>query len=392
MATQYWEYGNGGNITIDVGGNVNGEVNNDVSTVNGEGWDYYSGSGATVEWSANYVYNANTLQASEPTEGLATMAGGNLTVYAGGSFTCQAGTFAGVSSTGTMAADSSGNLTIFSEGDMQGRFLVANGNGELSTMGNFGSATTQPVMELLQASLEVTAQGDIDAGAIVNPTIARPAGSASNYTIPWDLQYAPNTSVSLTSVTGNVSLYGDDSFYSNSTLFQDDAINLLPPTVTISAGGDINLLADSYTLAPYANGELSLTAGGSINGLDANNLPSSIVMSEQGPNDTVYGPQANLSGTNGGGVTGSVGSDPAGILHSGDDQPIIIDAVNGDISNLNLDLPKEADITAGGNIENILYDSHNDNSSDVTKIQAGGSILFNSVVSAATTTAARPEY
>ena len=388
-ANQYWTYGNGGNIVIDVGGNVNGEANGYVTTVEGEGWDSYNMKGSTAQgWSANYTYNANTLQASNATEGLATMAGGNLTVYAGGSFSCQAGTFAGVSADGTFAADSSGNLTIFSQGDMQGRFLVANGNGKLNTMGNFGSVSTHPVMELLHASLEVTAQGDIDAGAVVNPTITRPAGPSSNYTIPWDLQYAPTTSVSLTSVLGNVSLYGDDSFYSNSGLFQDDAINLLPPTVRISAARDINLLADTYTLAPASKGELSLTAGGNINGLAASGNSASIAMSEmpdalQGQDDTVYGPQSGLSGTNGGGVTGGIGSDPAGILHSGDDNPIVIRA-GGDISNLSLYLPKQADITSGRNIENIFYDSHNDNSTDITKIVAGGAIMFNSVAAGAT--------
>lgn len=377
----YWTYGNGGNITIDVTGSVNGKANGDVYTVEGEGWDSYNMSGSNAKgWSANYVYNGNQLQLSNPTEGLATMAGGNLTVYAGGSFNCQAGTFAGVSAAGNMAANSSGNLTIFSQGDMQGRFLVANGSGELSTMGNFGTATEQPVMELLHATLGVSALGDIDAGAIVNPTIARPAGSSFNYSIPWDLQYAPDTSVSLNAITGNVSLYGTDPFYSNLASFVDQAINLLPPTVTISAGGDINLLADSYTLTPSATGQLSLTAGGDINGLAANNISASIIMSEMSP-DAVYGPQSALSGTNGGGVTGGLGYDAAGILHAGDDQPIAINA-GGDITDLWLFLPKEANVTAGGNIENIYYDSHNDNASDVTKIQAGGNIEFDSVASA----------
>ena len=45
-------------------------------------------------------------------------------------------------------------------------------------------------------------------GTIVNPTIARPAGAYPYSNIPWDLEYALKSSVSLTSVTGDVSLYG----------------------------------------------------------------------------------------------------------------------------------------------------------------------------------------
>ena len=116
-STKYWTYGNGGNITIHVSGNV-GSVNGSIAIANtsgniNNGWDSNNSSGG---WSANYLANA--------TEGLATMAGGNLTVFAGGSFLCQAGTFAGVSSTGVFANNSGGNLTIFSGGDMEGRFLI----------------------------------------------------------------------------------------------------------------------------------------------------------------------------------------------------------------------------------------------------------------------------
>ena len=55
----------------------------------------------------------------------------------------------------------------------------------------------------------MTAQGQMDIGTIVNPTIVRPIGTAPILKSHWDLEYALNSSVSLTSVTGDVSLYGN---------------------------------------------------------------------------------------------------------------------------------------------------------------------------------------
>ncbi len=180
---QYWNYKNGGSIAINVKGAVNG-YSQDETPLDLDGWDTYTKS----QWSASYTDSST----SKSTEGLATMAGGNLTVVAGGSFTCQAGTFG------------AGNLDLFSGGDMNGRLLVYKGSAELNSMGNFGnlaSTGNQYPIEEFNAQVHVFAQGEIDVGAIVNPTIARPYGPPSNDAYNWDLEYAPTTSVSLTAST-----------------------------------------------------------------------------------------------------------------------------------------------------------------------------------------------
>ena len=397
-STKYWTYGNGGNITIHVSGNV-GSVNGSIAIANtsgniNNGWDSNNSSGG---WSANYLANA--------TEGLATMAGGNLTVFAGGSFLCQAGTFAGVSSTGVFANNSGGNLTIFSGGDMEGRFLIGGVDhfGELTSMGNFNAGTTNLPIEMFADTVNVTAQGQIDLGAIVNPTISRPtttppAGNGGDPTKPWwDLSYASATasggmyaSVNLTSVKGDVTLYGyndsNPSYYGT----YDDSLSILPPTVTITAGGNINLL-QSFTLAPYSNGNLTLMARGNISGPAGGS--SEIYMSEMsdalsGSNDVVYGFQPGLQQITGGGggLTGSLGFDAAGILHIGDASPVVVSA-GQNVNNLRFYMPKESDITAGGDIDIFYYGQNNSYTSnggstyisnDVTIIKAGGNIGFGS--------------
>jgi filamentous hemagglutinin family protein len=379
---QYWTYwSGGGNISINVKGNVNGEAIVNAS-VDDEGWDSYNVvNGISQGWSAGYTSG----NGGSVTQGLAAMAGGNLTVHAGGSFNCQAGTFSpyaytwsGQTLISSVPMDDPGNLTIFSGGSMQGRFLIADGIGELHSMGNFGTSATPPAIELFKATVNVSAQADIYVGSIFNPTIARPSsGNNAGY---WDLEYSPETSVRLTSATGDVTLYGNDVYYPSST----SNLNILPPTLAIAAAGNIEIL-NNFSLAPYAYGNLSLVAGGDIYGQSESGggaaYRAQFLMSDQPdalpgqPYNEVYGPQAAFVGLSAGVEYSPVPDDPAGILHAGDTAPVVVSA-GGDISNLMFLLPKAAQITAGGNIDNIYYDGYNSNSTDVTKIQAAGNILF----------------
>jgi filamentous hemagglutinin family protein len=394
----YWTYSDGGNISIYVEGNVNGYSTESTSgNLDLDGWDsfnLYHTISYAQGWSASYI--DSNLSAS--TVGLATMAGGNLTVYAGGSFNCQAGTFSPYSYTwdttrttllSSTATNDASNLTIFSGDNMEGRFLIADGIGELHSMGGFGGLapdrTTYLPIELFTAALNVSAQGNIDVGAIVNPTITRPVGSSDTASNMWNLEYAPTTSVSLTAVTGNVTLYGGDNFYGNFGGIGNASLTILPPTVTITAGGNINFLSN-FTLAPYALGNLSLTAGENINGELANGLQAMILMSDmsdalpgQSYNE-VYGVQqmTNSYVLAGGGLTVAyLYEDPAGLLHANDPTSALVNA-GGNIANLAFYMPKQADIVAGGNINNVFYNGHNNNAGDVTIIRAGDSIVFSS--------------
>jgi len=394
--SNYWHYGNGGNISIYVEGNVISFPAVLTGNPDLEGWDSYNNYGLYAQgWSASYGVSNSGM--ALPTEGLATMAGGNLTINAGGSFSCQAGTFSPISysdSVPALAANDRGNLIIFSGGDMAGRFLVSDGIGELHSMGNFDNGVTNLPIEMFAAAVHLSSQGVMNVGAIVNPTIARPVVpgdiDTGSVQVPWDLEYANSgtyASVSLTSVTGDVSLYGKDSCYGVFSNETDYGLSILPPTVSITAGGNINLL-NNFTLAPYKNGNLTLLAGGNVDGQMAGGARAEIQMSEASDalygqqNDSVYGVQPGLSGLKAQEVSGL---DPAGLLHAADDTSVVVNA-GKNIEDLMLLMPKQADITAGADISDLYYFGHNNSytsnggatysSDEVTMIKAGGDITF----------------
>ena len=362
----YWEYSGGGNIVLDVGGQVSGS-----STTHTPAWDYnYSLDG--TQWGPSYVWSANPSQ--EPVQGLATLGGGNLTVSTVDNFLCQAGVFG---SGDPNTPNSGGNLTIYSGGNIQGRFLVNSGTGELNAMGNFGVSgqAAADVLEAFHAQYHVTAQGSIGLGAIVNPTIVRSWEASAN----WDLEYAWDptqgllTAATLEAVTGDVQFSGMDA-YDNPALV-GSAISVVPPYLEIDAGRDI-VFNSGIILPPSPAGNLVLHAGRNIYGAQ-----TSIWVSDLDPL-AVYGSQPSF---NVGDFTPSGGDLPSahdsqGPVHLGDPNPIIISA-GGNIDGLSFYLPKMAQISAVGNIENIYYSGMNIGADDVTTISAGSGILFNTIPS-----------
>jgi hypothetical protein len=357
--SQYWNYANGGNINLNVNGSVNGYVNKTTS----QNWDAandVNGDGSLYKWSASY----GDISGNNPTEGIATMGGGNLSIRTGGNFTGQSGTFG------------SGNLTIYSGGDLNGRFLVNNGRGVLSAMGNSGTPSSPLVLEAFNANYDVSAQGSILFGTALNPTVVMgPFGNGN-----WDLRYGLTSSVSLAAVTGDVTVTGTTPYSANpdvnpSTLLQEERI--LPPTLEVYAGHDINLQASSLVLAPSCLGNLQLTAGNDINGTYNQTNRASLIMSDMDPS-TVYGSQLpdvllDLFAKKHSGATPDHYNDPNAIqLKAG-----------GDIKEVQLYLPKQAAITAGGDITDIYYSGENLHAGDVSMIAANGNIFFQNMLSSA---------
>ncbi|MGO9018926.1 MAG: filamentous haemagglutinin family protein [Syntrophobacteraceae bacterium] len=366
--SEYWLYNNGGNITLKVAGAVQGALQTDA-------WDYdyqktiMPSRVTTNNWSAQYV--TPSASGYDATEGLATMAGGNLAVYAGGDFNSQIGTF----------GYGPGNLTVFAGGNLSGRFLVRNGVAELVTMGNFGNSGELQLIEAapalpaypanfaantpaLDVQINVTAQGGLYLGTVVNPTYAE-----NNFSQAPNLGYSQTSSVSLTAVTGDVIISGDvPSVFTSVTSYTAGANSVLPATLHVTAGQDI-LITDNITLAPYADGSLSLVAGRDTDGQSTASATgrSQIFMSDADP-ALAYGVQENswLSTTN---------HDP-NVLHLNDTTGPVIISAGRDLENIDMVLPKEAEISAGRDILNIYYQGQNVAPSDVTTVTAGRNITF----------------
>lgn len=483
-AGQYWTYAGGGNITLHVRGSVttmDGPIDPNspgsplyatsqvVSPYPGmpntwqctDAWDTYyypvqPGDYVFGIWGADYVRLSGTyanLPAypnttpptvnEDVTEGLVTMGGGNLYIRSAGDFRAQAGTFG------------PGTLSIYAGGNVLGRFLSygANpgnpaGQANISAMGNFGyyyysvpylNASTNPtglvgqVLELFDSQMTVSAAGDIQLGAVVNPPCAtnlQPNGGSG-----WDLQYTPNTAIRLTAGY-NITYYGSPDFYEFNSVNQYSTVqagtqllvpgyaDIMPATVSMNAAnGDLQFVNNSsFCLAPSPTGGLTLYAYGSIDGYSAGSLgnQANITMSDIAP-QYVYALNCPFSGGCGslsnfsrtsvgeGGVldlsqVNQNGSSAIGaaanlqqylmtnymmgtlgngdnnyvdhLLYSGDKKPFAITAKIGDIESLNIQAPEQATISAGRDILDMWYYGQNLNPSDVSMISAGRNITL----------------
>jgi filamentous hemagglutinin family protein len=402
---QYWTYAGGGDINLYVGRHLGYKSDKGwYTTLDENAWDLFTEktmkrgeTGISYKlFSAAYGSDYNDAAA-----GLVTMGGGNLSVSTGGDFLAQAGTFG------------KGDLSIYAGGNIKGRFLNMEGEGEIHSMGNFGDfKDTQSKgiqVELFKSQMNVTAMGDIQIAAVLNPTLASDKTHISKMNDDFvNCTYNEETSISL--LSGNdVTIAGVAPLYHNKQAYQI-AETVLPATVNVEAGGDISLL-NYFTLTSSPFGNLRLIAGGDIKGaslITGEDQTHKIMMSDVAP-EYWYGLIQIMDDSedmgrswfmnrtakdsdfvrNKHGFFKSKDADKqakAEPLHKvlEDDtedvkalknKPIEIHS-DKDIKNLNMYFPKKAEVTAGGNILNVTYEGQNNNADDVSKIRAVGDILM----------------
>jgi len=194
-------------------------------------------------------------------------------------------------------------------------------------------------------------------------------------------------------------------------------LSIAPPTLSATAiSGDITLQGNITTM-PSTSGNISLVAGGSVNGLaDAGNnvwISSQINLSDADPDKipgvsdpisqrstispsitsrtklsnanaqksnfaesvaSLFEETGSYAGVNGSlQVTGTLNDTT--LLHANDTQPLQIFAQSGDISGLTLFSAKQADIFAGNDITDIGLYLQNNTVHDVSIVSAGGDII-----------------
>jgi hypothetical protein len=229
----------------------------------------------------------------------------------------------------------------------------------------------QPI-EAFAAEIELVAQGSIELGTVLNPTIANEVIFRPSY---WNLGYTEDSAVSLKSLRGDVSITGQTRYYSKNL----EMSRLLPATLDIDAANDIILGGDLY-MAPSTTGNLALKAGGSIHSetVASGIQPRySLSMSDQDPSlvyglvpvDAEYDPFKVF--------IDQLGHAAESILHGTDDISATIHAA-GDIRDLTLFVPKASEMTAGGDIADIYYHAQNVSPADTTLIYAANDIRFSS--------------
>jgi hypothetical protein len=392
----YWRYSEGGDIILDVAGNIGTYSSSQwLPASSDNAWDYYTqlkglGSDPRVSGDKYGQFSAVfgrlkqpfTNQQSDTTAGIVTMGGGDIVVLAGSDFKAQAGTF------------NDGDLSIYANGDISGRFLNHGsadkpGQGEIHAMGNFGSSADPQQIELFNSGMAVAAMGDIWIGAIVNPSLAsnqlNQLGSSPTYFR--NCTYTPDTSISL-KAGGDVTITGKAPKYLSTDAKVLASAKVLPATVDIEAGGNINLKSDYLTLTSSPRGSLRLSAGGDIVEnvvVGTKDLQPGIMMSDIATeywyglfrvyNNPAVSAWLNNwnNGSNNHGYYDAARQATASPLHENDYTSVEVHA-GGDIKNLGLYVPKKADVTAGGNILDMAYEGQNIHAEDITRIMAEGNI------------------
>lgn len=308
-------------------------------------------------------------------DGIAALGGGDVTVRAGNDISglsVSAPTNARLK--GKNILPTAENLVTQGGGDMKlaaggsitnGEFYAAAGTMDITVGDAFGTTGADNVIALGDSAVRVQAGVGAQVGQIVDPfLLAQAAGNVSSSPalaqntkrITYFSNYTTASSVALTSLSGDVAL---------------GTGTLVPATLNLAAlGGSIGL-SGVMTLAPSTSGNLGLFAADSVAIGGSVTLSDAPVAALAGPlsPQQVQADAIALSGH----------SNPP--LHAGDTEPVRIVALRGNITGnpdaSSLTLPKRATIQAGGDIVDLGVVGQNLAESDMTRIIAGGDIVFN---------------
>ena len=374
---RYWDYGDGGDITLAAGGDIMGSV----AQPDNMGWDYayddiltadYLGLDQLEKYGAAYGMAGmmNGSVSGHTTHGIATMSGGSIDIRAEDIYT-QVGAFM------------EGDVDIYARGDLDGRFLAADGDMHLTSLVSFGNAADNldredTLVELGSGSLAIQALGNISLGTICNPVFTR-LGEGKDRT--WLLTYDEDSSVNLNSALGDIIFSGSHDFAEQSNIYRN---YLLPSSLTAVAGRDILFSlsrSNPFILAPSTGGQLALAVGRDINGKTASSRDaatynnSMIFMSAADPGK-VYGDKGAIGRAKDDDMVdllkyGNTAPDP---LHIDNFRPVEIRA-GRDIANISLSVPNQTAITAERDIREIGYWGQNPRQTDVSLVSAGRDLV-----------------
>jgi hypothetical protein len=280
-----------------------------------------------------------------------------------------------------------GGLSMTAGGDIGSvQVYVSSGTGTLTAGGGLtapllsGTNNVGSAFALGNAQMSVWARNNVLIDAIYNPTALSETSVQSQALYGSYFTYGNNSGLSLESTTGTVGLeltpsaasapivgiLGSTAVHTgnNLSVYLED----LPPDLTMAAlQGDISInLSNNIYLYPSSTGQLTLLAGRDIT---TNNPSAKLVMADNFAS-TVPTVAATTSGAT---ISFPQFVADTGDIHVGDTQPAVIAAAE-DIDNLNLNLPKAAQIVAGRDIVDLDYVGQNANASDITLISAGRDI------------------
>ncbi|MCQ9375568.1 filamentous hemagglutinin family protein [Methyloversatilis sp. XJ19-13] len=413
----------GGRLALDAGRDIRSAVSNQLinnwffrtGSLNesGELAGSFKSSSYLAWWSRFDLYK----------QGVGSFGGGNVSVSAGrdvSDLSVVAPTSAYMSS----ARPDATRLTVLNGGDVEvtagrdirgGTYFVGRGDGTLDA----GHAITQgsvittqigalaPVLAVMDGSWSVDARGDVSLAGAFNPTLFSTNASLVNSNISALYStYSDDASLSVSSSGGDVEWVTPSSStltriataptaasgerLSFSSASDIPFFNLAPSSVTIVAHtGDLNIDAaggSGLLLYPRADGNLALFAAGDLE------LDSSVRLIDIDPSRIPgVGTPIDASGRKAISdvliATRLTTANLFTALHASDEAPMRIQA-GGDLTlsggtTTRIWAPKQAVITAGGDIKNLDFVGQHHRGSDITTINAGGAITNTTTVNTA---------
>ena len=395
----------GGNININVGGNIDGAPTNQLVT----SWLWRAGqppgtqsNTSATGWTVNYQWFE---------ENIGALAGGNVAINAGGNISelSVAVPTIGRQMGGTFYAQNAvqvtggGNLSVQSGGNITGgSYFVDQGTGTLEAWNSIGagipgvsnSTGLAPILALGNASFDVVARSGIALESVLNPFLLPQASSqaAGAKSLSLFSTYTDASAVNLVSTAGDITLLNQPSIDGLTTQFNsmrfspllEQTFLLYPGTLNATAlTGNLNM-DGQVTLSPSPTGDLNLLAGqnvvftpqeGSVlmSGLDPSALanPAAPVQFLTQQYALLFSPPApGVAYT----PIHSAAFTPDG---QNDPNPARIVALHGNVSDALLSyIPKSVDVIAGGDITQLTLRADNIASTDVSLISAAGNITY----------------
>ncbi len=405
----------GGDLSVGAGGSVLGrrDVFNEARATSA-GFSFIGAS--DQPWRIGSVGTTVNMRVNPQlfTSGIGALGGGSIDLDAGGDIadltlsalssvtTADATSGSGAAAVRTLVTWGSGNLSVNTGGDLAGGTIdLAHGEGALAIAGSIrtGSALSAvPTGDLLGNLLRVRvsdAQIRFDVGGSATLQGIAALGARGNGTDPTSPLnsfgfYSAASAIDLTA-NGRISIADRGvSVVTGRTGEPETAV--YPATVNFaSVTGDLVLNADralpggarSINLFPSSTGQLRLFAGGDI-------TTATITMEDRDPGQlpgyfsvySVIEPSIRVAGQdfNFPVVLPDTSSAERAALHNSaithlnNAEPVRI-AAGGDALDLILSLPKQARISAGRDIINMMLFSQNISSTDITRVTAGRDIV-----------------
>ncbi len=409
----------GGDIQVSVAGDVLGAPTDQFVNA----WQWRLGS-AVNDGIAPALATSWTTNFQDFQQGIGALAGGNVAIRAGGDIDNLSVSIAtvGVPVGGAIAGVSApevfggGNLIVAAGGSILGGSYDV-GRGQLSLIAgadvgptpatlNGGTAGAAPIIGLGDASLAVTARGNVQVAEIFNPTllaqgIFQPVTPAPVYFST----YGADSSANLTAVGGSVTLDDESIAVGNaisSSFLSANGVQPFPPggggvldtlpssVNLVALSGNVNI-SRSLVTSPSSSGNLQVFANQNITVGSADVLivpdadPRGLPSAGSPVNQNGLGIYSDIEGAlsltlpdQHAAVPIYAAADAAGTL-----QPVRIVALNGSIDfPLSTGTPdgiwaaKPVQIVAGGDISGLNLVAQNLSSSDVTSILAGGNVTY----------------